>query len=50
MCGLRVESVQKKLLAEAALTLECAVKLAQADEIARQETKAMRHDTRRRTK
>ena len=47
--GLHAESVQQKLLAEAALTLESAVKLAQAHEMARQETQAMRHDTWRHT-
>ena len=47
VCVLRAESVQQKLLAEAALILESAVKFAQAHEIACQETQAMRHDTRR---
>ena len=47
VCGLLAKSVQQKLLAEAALTLESTVKLAEAHKIARQETQAMHHDMRR---
>ena len=42
VCGLRVEALQQKVLAETDLTLEKAVRIAQAFESARQET-ARRH-------
>ena len=47
VCGLRVEALQQKILAETDLTLEKAVRIAQAFESARQETIALRGDTRR---
>ena len=47
VCGLRAEALQQKILAETDLTLDKAVRIAQAFESARQETIALRGDTRR---
>ena len=47
VCGLLVEALPQKLLAEADLTLEKAVRIAQAFESARQVTIALRGDRRR---
>ena len=42
VCGLNTEALQQKLLAEANLTLDKAVEIAQACEAATQETKVLR--------
>ena len=47
VCGLRVEALQQKIMAKTELTLDGAVRIAQAFESARQETIALRGDTRR---
>ena len=47
VCELRVEALQQKILAETDLTLDKAVRIAQVFESARQETIALRGDTRR---
>ena len=49
VCGLGVEALQLKILAETDLTLDKAVRIAQAFESARQETTGLRGDTRRHT-